>query len=139
MELGLKMKYKTTVNILIGLLIAVILFHIAVIVKVIPYDIAWGGRLQNDYEMYVFEAISILVNLFFGLALLVKGDYIKSRFYKTIDIILWVFLALFALNTVGNIFAKTLFEKSFAVLTLVFAILILKILKTKNNINTNKL
>jgi hypothetical protein len=65
MELGLKMKYKTSINILIGLLIAVILFHIAVIVKVIPYGIAWGGRLQNDAEMYVFEAISILVNLFF--------------------------------------------------------------------------
>lgn len=137
MELGLKMKYKTSINILIGLLIAVILFHLSVIVKVIPYDIAWGGRLESDSEMYVLETISIFINLFLGLVLLVKGNYMKSRFYRTIDIILWVCLALFALNTIGNIFAKTLFEKSFAVLTLVFAILILKILKTKNNINTN--
>lgn len=139
MDLGLKMKYKTSIKILIGLLITVILFNLAVIVKVIPYDIAWGGRLQTDSEMYVFEAISILVNLFLGFVLLVKGNYIKSRFYKTIDIILWVFLALFALNTVGNIFAKSIFEKSFAVLTFAFVILILKILKTKNSINTNKL
>lgn len=133
------MKYKKSITILIGLLIAVILFHIAVIIKVIPYDIAWGGRLQNDSEMYVFEAISILINLFLGLVLLMKGDYIKYRLMdKTIDIILWIFLALFALNTVGNICAKTNFEKSLAVLTLVFAILIWKILKMKNIINTNK-
>jgi membrane protease YdiL (CAAX protease family) len=134
-----KMKYKTLINILIGLLIAVILFHLAVIVRVIPYAIAWGGRLQNDSEIYVFEAISILVNLFLGLIILMKGNYITSRLKdKTIDRILWIFLALFALNTVGNIFAKTNFEKSFAVLTLVFVILIWKILKTKNNINTKK-
>lgn len=133
------MKYKTSINILIGLLIAVILFHLAVIVRVIPYAIAWGGRLQNDSEMYVFEAISILVNLFLALILLIKGNYITSRLKdKTIDRILWIFLALFALNTVGNIFAKTIIEKSFAVLTLVFVILIWKILKTKNNINTKK-
>ena len=115
-----------------GLLIAVILFHVCVIAKIIPYDIAWGGRLQNDSEMYVFEAISILVNLFLGLVLLMKGNYIKFRFKrKTIDVILWIFLVLFALNTVGNVFAKTNFEKSFAVLTFIFAILIWRILKTK--------
>ena len=120
------------INILLGLLVAVILFHLCVIAKIIPYDIAWGGRLQNDSEMYVFEAISILVNLFLGLVLLMKGDYIKFRFKrKTIDVILWIFLVLFALNTVGNVFAKTNFEKSFAVLTFIFAILIWRTLKTK--------
>lgn len=125
---------------MLGLLIAVILFHIAVIAKAIPYDIAWGGRLQNDSEMYVFETISILINLFLGLLLLMKGDYVKFRFKeRTIDIILWIFLVLFVLNTVGNIFAKTNFEKSFAVLTFVSAILIWTILKPKNINDTKKI
>lgn len=116
---------------MLGLLIAVILFHLAVLTKAIPYDIAWGGRLQNDSEMYVFEAISILINLFLGLVLLMKGNYVKFRFKKrTIDVILWFFLVLFVLNTVGNFFAKTNFEKSFSVLTLVFAALLWTILKT---------
>lgn len=134
------MNYKTSINILLGLLIAVILFHIAVIAKAIPYDIAWGGRLQNDSEMYVFETISILINLFLGLLLLMKGDYVKFQFKeRTIDIILWIFLVLFVLNTVGNIFAKTNFEKSFAVLTFVSAILIWTILKPKNINDTKKI
>ena len=58
------MKYKASINILLGLLVAVILFHIAVMVKAIPYSIAWGGWVQNDRQMYVFEAVSILINLF---------------------------------------------------------------------------
>jgi membrane protease YdiL (CAAX protease family) len=128
------MKFKTSINILLGLLVAVILFHIAVIVKAIPYNIAWGGRLQNDREMYVFEAITILINLFLGLVLLMKANYIKFRFKnKAIDVILWIFLALFVLNTVGNLLAKTNFEKSFDILTFVFAVLILMILKTRQS------
>ena len=92
------MKFKTSIDILLGLLVMVILFHIAVIVKAIPYNIAWGGRLENDQEMYVFEAISILINLFLGLVLLMKASYIKFRFKnKAINIILWIFLALFVL------------------------------------------
>ena len=133
-----KVNYKTSINIFLGLLITVILFHITIMAKVIPYDIAWGGRLQNDSEMYVFETISILINLFLGFILLMKGNYIKFQFKKkTIDIILWIFLALFVLNTVANIFAKTNFEKLFAVLTFISAILIWVILKMKN-INGNK-
>ena len=127
------MKFKTSIPILLGLLVAVILFHIAIFVKAIPYSIAWGGRLQNDQEMYVFEAISILINLFLGFVLLMKVSYINFRFReKTTNIILWIFLVLFVLNTIGNLFAKTNFEKSFAVLTLVFAILIRRILKSKH-------
>lgn len=132
------MNNKTTINIFLGLLVAVILFHTAIIGKVVPYDIAWGGRLQNDSEMYVFETISILINLFLGFILLMKGDYIKFQFKRNIiDIILWIFLALFVFNTIGNILAKTNFEKFFAVLTFVSAILIWVILKSKNT-NENK-
>ena len=104
----------------------------SVIAKIVPYDIAWGGRLQNDSQMYVFESISILIVLFLGLVLLMKGEYVKIRFRnKTVNIILWGFLALFLLNTIGNIFARTDFEKSFAVLTFLFSILIWMILRAK--------
>ncbi len=47
-------KHKVSINILLVLLSALTLFHISIITKVVPADIAWGGRLQNDSEMYVF-------------------------------------------------------------------------------------
>src|SRR5690554_5125726 len=100
------MKPQIAIKILLGLLIVVILFHLAIITKAIPYDIAWGRRLQSDSEMYVFEAISILVNLFLGLLLLMKGGYMKLQFSeKALNIMLWLFFIIFLLNTVGNIFA----------------------------------
>ena len=127
---------NNSIKIFLGLLTAVILFHICIIAKVIPYDIAWGGRLKNDTEMYVFETISIFINVFLTWILLMEGNFIKFKFSsKTIHIILWVFFGLFVLNTIGNIFAKTNFEKFFAVLTGLFAILIWNIkqrVKTTN-------
>lgn len=126
------MKPETSIKALLVLITAVILFHLSIVFKIIPYDITWGGRLQNDSEMYVFEFISISINLFLGWVLLMKGGFIKPFFgERTIRVTLLAYFALFVLNTVGNIFAKTSFEKSFSLLTLIFAILILVLLRNK--------
>jgi hypothetical protein len=127
---------KYSIRIYLGLLLAVILFHLCIITKIIPYDITWGGRLTNDTEMYVFEAISILINVFLSWVLLMKGNLVKHKFSnKVVNIILWIFFAIFVLNTIGNIFAKTTFEKLFAILTGLSAILIWNIVMKKNTTN----
>lgn len=133
------MNLNKYITIFLGLLSIVILFHIAIIVKIVPYDIAWGGRLQDDSEMFAFEAASLAINLFLGTVLLMKGHYISFRFQKrTINIILWFFFSLFILNTIGNIFAKTTFEKLFSILTLLFSFLIWAILRTKESSHADK-
>ena len=117
---------------MLGLIAIVMIFHLCILIKIIPYEITWGGRLQSDAEMYVFETISIVINLFLFFTLLSKGEYIKPRISpKAVNIILWIFLVIFGLNTIGNVFAETTLEKSFTVLTLISAILIWIILKSK--------
>jgi hypothetical protein len=97
----------------------IIVFHSCILLKIIPYDTTWGGRLQSDQEMYVFEITSIAINLFLIWILSMKGNFVTYKFpVKVIHVILWVFVVVFALNTVGNLFAKTLLEKAFTLLTL---------------------
>lgn len=128
--------FKNSIKVFLGLLFLVILFHICIFAKIIPYTIAWGGRLTNDNEMYLFETISILINVFLSWVLLMKGDLVKFKFSdKTAKIILWIFFALFVLNTVANILAKTNFEKFFTVLTALSAILIWSIIKQNKTMN----
>ena len=130
------MNLKTTIKIFLGLLFSVIVFHICIMLRIIPYNIAWGGRLTNDNEMYVFETISILINLFLCCVLLMKGDFIIFKFSdKIVKVILWTFFGLFVLNTIGNIFAKTNFEKLFAILTGLSAFLIWNIIRQKKTTN----
>ena len=116
---------------MIGMLTLVIIFHLAIVSQLIPYTIVWAGKLKTVEEMYAFEAVSISVNLFLITILLLKGNYIKHRISgKILNTILWLFVALFALNTIGNLMAETLFEKLvFTPLTLLSAILIWTIIR----------
>lgn len=123
---------KNAIRILLWMIAIITLFHLSILAKIIPYELTWGGRLENDQEMYVFEILSVLINLFFAFILLIKGGYVRSYIsMKVVNAFLWVFLILFVLNTVGNVFAKTLIEKSFAILTLLFSYLIWLILRYK--------
>jgi uncharacterized membrane protein len=127
------MKPVLPIRITLTIVIAVILFHVCILFGIVPYDITWGGRLKSDEEMYVFESISIAINLLLGSVLLIKGNYIKPIIrLRIVNVILWIFLVLFALNTVGNLFAETTLEKSFSVLTLALSVLIWIILKAKH-------
>jgi hypothetical protein len=127
------MNPKLTIKILLWLIAAVTLFHLTILIKIIPYEITWGGKLKNDAEMYLFESISILTNLFLGYVLLIKGKFVSKLIStKVVNIILWIFLFIFGLNTLGNIFSETLFEKSLSLLTLVFTFLLWNILKKSN-------
>jgi len=65
-----------------------------------------------------------------------KGDIVRFRFSdKVINVILWIFFVIFILNTIGNLFAQTFFEKFFAILTGFSAILIWNITKKKKTTN----
>ncbi|WP_026464633.1 hypothetical protein [Adhaeribacter aquaticus] len=126
------MSSKTAIKILLWLFTAVTIFHFCILIKIIPYEITWGGRLKNDAEMYVFESLSLTINILLIFTLLIKGNYIKRIFsIRLVNIILWAFLVLFGLNTIGNLFATTNFEKLFAVLTLAASVLIWITLKAK--------
>ena len=133
------MNSKNAIKIMLLIVSVITIFHLCILLKIIPYEITWGGRLKNDTEMYMFEGISILVNLVLGLTLLIKGKYVKQLIsLKIVNVILWIFLILFALNTIGNMLAETTFEKSFAVVTLFLSLLIGVILKSKRNEHTVK-
>ncbi len=133
------MNSKSVIKILVALYSVVIVFHICIVLKIIPYNITWGGRLKNDSEMYVFETVSIAINFFLSWVLLMKGGFVKFKFSrKAIRIILWVFVLVFTLNTIGNIFAKTNLEKFFIVLTFISAVAITFVLLKKESANINE-
>lgn len=129
------MNPKLAIKLMLWLIGVIILLHSAILMKIIPYNITWGGRLENNIEMYVFEIMSILINLFLVVLLLLRGRYLSCFIpMKVVNILLWAFLFLFGINTLGNIFAETTFEKSLSLLTLIFTYLIWVTLKDAKKI-----
>lgn len=126
---------KTTkavaLRILLALFPLVVAFHVSIISGLIPYDVVWAGKINTVEEMYMFEAVSIAINLLFITVLLLKAQYVKNNIPdRLLNSILWLFLILFVANTIGNLMAKTSFEKYvFTPFTLLTACLLWLILR----------
>ena len=133
---------RIALKLMIGLLSLVLIFHLCVLFEIISrsYKIVWAGKLNSKEEMYVFEAVSILINFFLIIVLYIKFQNIKkSETNRIINIIIWLFVFLFALNTLGNLFAENLIEQILGtLLTFISATLCWIIVKKKNKRNANK-
>ncbi len=110
-----------------GLLILLSLFlllHFSILIKIIPYNLVWGGRLKSDKEMYRFEIFSIVMNSLFVIVILVQGHFFTIDIpKKIITYALWLMTGLFLLNTLGNVTSKNKFEQRlFSPVTILLAI-----------------
>ena len=121
--------FKVAIWIAIILSSLIIIFHFLVLLQIIPFENVWAGKLKSVEEMYVFESISIVVNCILILIILVKGQIINLKISpKVINTILWIFVILFSLNTLGNLASKTNLETVIATpLTFLFAFLCFRI------------
>ncbi len=121
----MKLENRFLVRILLWISATVILLHLLVLFKFIPYDIVWGGRLKTDADILLFEVISIAVNLVFVWVILQKARFVKPILgEKSIKAMLWFFFGLFVLNTIGNLAAETHLEKALSIVTAVLAFLV---------------
>ena len=125
MEIIKKIDVKFAATLMIVLLSCVVVFHLLVLSGIIPYNVVWSGRLESISQMYLFETVSITINLAVIAIMGIKGGYIKPFIPKrVVTFLLWILVILFTLNTVGNMFSKTTLETIlFTPLTLISAIL----------------
>lgn len=102
--------FRTAALTLLALFTAAIAFQLAVLAGFIPTEMVWGGRLQNAEERTVGALMSITFLVLFVLLVLVRMGRIGRSFPPLGKWGLWAVCSLFALNTVGNLFALDLRE-----------------------------
>lgn len=112
-----------------GISAVAFIYHILILTQIVDYKNAWGGQLQTLEQMYVFEAISITLQIvFIGIIYLKSTTESGKLAYKISKFLTFVIAILFLVNTVGNVFAIELFEKVvFTPLTLIASVLAFRI------------
>lgn len=110
-----------------GLLILLLMFlilHFIILLKLIPCNLVWGGRLKSDKEMYRFEIFSILINSLFVIVILMQMSFLTIDIpRKIITYALWLMTVLFLLNTLGNVTSRNKLEQRlFTPVTILLAI-----------------
>jgi hypothetical protein len=107
--------------------------HLCIIIGILAFDFApidylWGGRMKTAVELLQFEYLSFGLQLLFIFIIAVATDKIHlPRIAPFARFLLWPLAILFLLNTLGNLFAKTLFEKSLAIITLILFICVVRL------------
>ena len=105
------MKKTTTISVMLLITALLLLLHFSILIGLIPYDKVWAGRLKSVEEMYQFETVSILINVFVLIVLLVKRRMLKQQKQnKLMSYLLKALGVFFALNTIGNLFAESKLE-----------------------------
>lgn len=110
------------------ILLVISLFNLSVFLGFVPYDIVWGGRLKTVEEMRVFELVSIVLNVFSGFLVAIKGGYIFSQYKKFVNVLIWVLPFLNFLGILGNAASKSDTERAlFLPVAIVMFVLTLRI------------
>ncbi len=116
--------FRTAAITLLVLFTATIAFHLVVLAGFIPTEMVWGGRLQNEEERTVGALVSIAFVLVFAALVLVRMGLVGRAAPALGKWGMWAVCALFALNTVGNLFALDIRETLiFTPITLISAVL----------------
>jgi len=112
---------------LLVLLFALGLFHLLILTGVIPHSIIWAGKIKSRKQLIRLELFSIFILLIAGLIVVLNTDLIElATPVSGLKIANWALFGFFVLNTLGNLTAKTKFEKfGFGSLTLIMAFLAL--------------
>ena len=121
---------KLAGNLLLISLGLLILFHILVLLNIVPANIVWGGQIQGSKtNLLTLEMIALAVTLLFIIVILAKVDYIKAGNFKlAVNIGVWLIFAFLILNTLGNLASGVSFENLiFAPITLILAFCALRL------------
>lgn len=129
--------FNNAVRITLVLAGVMIVFHLSILMGILIFDFApvdylWGGRMETSAQLLTFELISLLISALFFVLILIKSNRINlPALNGVVHIAMWLFFILFLFNTVGNLIAKTTFEKLFALVTGLLALLVLRIVIEK--------
>jgi hypothetical protein len=124
---------STAANSLLLVLLAIVIFHLLVIVHIIPYQIVWGGRMENRNQIIRLELISIIINLLMMAVVLIKAGLISFSINRRwLRLLFWLMFFFFLLNTLGNLVSLNQVEKFiFTPITLFLAFCSLRLALSK--------
>lgn len=120
-------------NIMVMALLAMLVVHLLILLRVVPYEFVWGGQIDSASSLVLFEGIAMGMTLLFILIIAMRVGYIQLHKFKRAAVIGgWFMVAYFLLNTLGNLASGVTLEKLlFTPVTVILTILAFRIAMAK--------
>ena len=118
-------------NILIVSLSLLLVFHVLVLLRVVPAEIVWGGQaMTSPSDLLMLEGFAFIITLVFLAVVSAKVGYIRANnFIKVVNVFLWIILVYLFLNLGANLISRNLVENLlFAPVTLILGLLVYRLI-----------
>ena len=103
---------QLAVNTAIVALALLALFHVLILLGVLPNSFIWGAKTTDAAEIAKLETVALIMSLFFlSFFLLKKYLMNKGNSQKVINIFMWIMFIWFTFNIIGNILSSSTIEK----------------------------
>lgn len=112
----------------IGVILAIfssfgLVLGLLAVTGIISTKYVWGGKVTEHSQLIKYELVTLVINLFILWVIAMRVGFMKNRLNtKVLRAVLIVLMLIMLLNTIGNLFAQTMFEKMLAIPTLISAI-----------------
>jgi hypothetical protein len=112
---------------------------ILALLDIVPLKYVWGGRLTDKSQLIPMEVITLVVNAFIIWVVGMRAGYFQPKFTQSVlRIVMLVLAVIMALNTLGNLVAKTNTEKYFAILTFISTLCFIYLYRVKPQNQSSK-
>jgi hypothetical protein len=121
--------FKLAGKITVTLLVLLIIFHILLLLGVVPSDIVWGGKASDKAHLLKLEIFSLITSfIFLGIVLLKVNQDKFIKYKNAINYAVIVICAYFGFNIVGNLASEATTEKLiFTPITIILTILLFRL------------
>lgn len=107
---------------IISILSIYAVFHIAILLDLLPSNWVWGGKLKSSEMVFLMELVALTITVILICLVLMKNKILKPFFSEMLlKRFLLFFSIYFFLNTIANTLAETNFERVQSIITLYLA------------------
>ncbi|MEW9700867.1 hypothetical protein [Paenibacillus sp. SI8] len=93
--------------------VLLLLLHILILLRIVPYEFIWGGQIKDSSSLIIFEITAICLTMAFIFIVSLKIGYLfAGKFKRTAAIGIWIMFGYLVLNTIGNL-ASTVTAETF--------------------------
>ena len=130
-------KYNHAISISLFIIGLLGLVHLSIVIGIVAFDFVpdfiWGGKVKTVDDLLYMELISLLMTpVLFFIVLMKTKKFNLPKLKRLSTAGIWIMVVLFLVNTIGNLIAETNFEKLFAIISGVLALLLLRIALEKD-------
>jgi hypothetical protein len=132
---------RAAANVLLAGLGALAVFHVLMLLGVLPEEMAWGGRAGGSAgSLALLESVGLIVTVLFAAVIAAKAGYLGLQSAgRAVSIAMWVVFGYFVLNVVTNLASTSSLERAiFTPVTVVLALFALRLAVSKSRGTTGR-